>query len=362
MVEELEKVELKTFEEADGYAFPPSDIITFNELRSCADLYRMWQQEILILRPEYQREIVWKDDDQTRFIDSLIKQLPIPSLCFSLDSKTKRYQVIDGLQRMWSIIRFLEGKDWTLSKLEDIDPRISGQPVQAFLEAKSTLSAYRSQVQNFTLPVTIMRCDYSKKEHQEFIFMIFHRLNRLGSKLNNQEIRNCIFSGRFNDLLKELNKDPRWLGLNKMRKAEGHRFVTEEIILRFFAFHDRYLKYDGHLAGFLNTYMSDFRNVDDAFLLEKKSLFDTTVKVVFEQIFEKKMARKLSISVLEAVLVGVSLNHNHLAKLPTADIQKMYIQLLTKEEFSDDNLREGIAGKDKVIARLNIANKLFSGR
>jgi uncharacterized protein with ParB-like and HNH nuclease domain len=70
----------------------------------------MFKQGILNIQPEFQREIVWKGPAQTRFIDSLIKQLPIPSLCFSLDYKTQRWQVIDGLQRMASIIRFLGGE------------------------------------------------------------------------------------------------------------------------------------------------------------------------------------------------------------------------------------------------------------
>jgi uncharacterized protein with ParB-like and HNH nuclease domain len=69
----------------------------------------MHTQGILEIQPEFQREIVWKNPDQTRFIDSLVKQLPIPSMCFSLDYKAQKWQVIDGLQRMATIIRFLSG-------------------------------------------------------------------------------------------------------------------------------------------------------------------------------------------------------------------------------------------------------------
>ena len=43
-------------------------------------------------------------------------------MCFSLDYKTQKWQVIDGLQRMATIIRFLSGEKWTLSRIDDIDP------------------------------------------------------------------------------------------------------------------------------------------------------------------------------------------------------------------------------------------------
>src|SRR3954463_15998728 len=123
-IEELEKAE---FTDDDNSDLPPSDIVAYNELRSCADLFRMHTQGSLIIQPEFQREIVWKGPAQTRFIDSLIKQLPIPSLCFSMDYKTLRWQVIDGLQRIASIIRFLSGDpNWTLSRLEDINPELVG--------------------------------------------------------------------------------------------------------------------------------------------------------------------------------------------------------------------------------------------
>src|SRR5205085_7280272 len=170
MVTELEKLEEITFHEDDNSELPPSDIVAYNELRSCADLFRMYNQGILIIQPEFQREIVWKAPAQTRFIDSLIKQLPIPSMCFSLDYKTQRWQVIDGLQRMASIVRFLSGESWTLSKLEDIDPRISGQPTSKFVDWNSELHQFYTRVENLTLPITVLRCDYSKETHKLHIY------------------------------------------------------------------------------------------------------------------------------------------------------------------------------------------------
>lgn len=362
MVIKIETLEESTFEEDDSFELPPPDIVAYNELRSCADLFRMHVQGVLEIQPEYQRELVWKDIEQTRFIDSLVKQLPIPSMCFSLDYKTQKWRVIDGLQRMSTIIRFLSGSGWTLSKLEDIDPKISGKPIESFVDRNnSQLHPYFVGIENLTLPVTILRCDYSKRSHQNYIFMIFHRLNSGGAKLNNQEIRNCIYGGIFNKLLKELNQDPKWIEINMMKKSHGYRFIPEEIILRFFAFHDDYQKYTGRLAKFLNYYMADHRNPDKAFLTIKRGLFSRTVDLVYKSVFEGKPPKKLSTSILEAVLVGISLNLNFLESRPANSIKAMYHKLLAEEDFSEKKLREGIAGKDRVIARMNTAKRVFSG-
>ena len=358
----IEDLEEEALYEDDYPELPPPDIVAYNELRSCADLLRMHTEGILKIQPEFQREIVWKDKEQTRFVDSLVKQLPIPSMCFSMDHKTQKWQVIDGLQRIWSIIRFLTDSGWALSKLEDIDPKISGQPVSKFAERSSGLHSYYTRVENLSLPITILRCDYSNKSHTKYLFTIFHRLNSGGSRLNNQEIRNCIYSGAFNHFLKELNKNPQWMTINKMKRTTGYRFNKEEIILRFFAFHDSYDKYGGRLAKFLNEYMEKHRNSAGSFLGKKGKLFNRTVKVIFESVFDSKAPKKLSTTVLEALMVGISLNIDFIESQSAARIKAMYEKLLTQEEFSEERLKEGLSGKDRVTGRMSTAKRVFSGQ
>ncbi|OQY79667.1 MAG: hypothetical protein B6D41_22325 [Chloroflexi bacterium UTCFX4] len=361
MASEIDKFEEATFNEDDSDEVPPIEIVAYNELRSCADLFRMKTQEILDIQPEFQREIVWSDPSQTRFIDSLIKQLPIPSMCFSLDYKTQKWQVIDGLQRISSIIRFLSAEDWTLSKLDDIDPKISGKPISKFLDKDSELHLYYTRVENLTLPITVIRCDYSKKTHTNYLFTIFHRLNTGGMKLNNQEIRNCIYSGELNNLLRRLNKNQKWMKLNKMSKDTGYRFTKQELILRFFAFYDKYEQYNGRLAKFLNDYMADHRSPSPSFVDKKTEIFNRVVDLVYGTIFAGRIPTKLGISVLEAILVGVARNLEYVEKLPAMRVKAMYSRLLEQEEFSDEKLREGLAGRARVISRLNAATSIFAG-
>jgi hypothetical protein len=357
----IDQLEMDTFQQDDSSEHPPGDIVAYNELRSCADLFRMHLKKVLKIAPSFQREVVWKGPAQTRFIDSLIKQLPIPSMCFSLDYKTQEWQVIDGLQRISSIIRFLSpNSDWVLSNLEDVDPSIAGSAVSDFKKTPR-LRSYLARVENLTLPITVLRCDYSKRSHQNYLFTIFHRLNTGGLRLNNQEIRNCIYSGTFNTLLNSLNKNRSWKKINRMKKVSGYRFAKQELILRFFAFHDRHSAYAGKLAEFLNYYLSDNRNPPESFLAEKRDLFQRTVRLIFEKIFDKKSPGKLSLTVLEAVLIGVASNIESLTAAEATTVRKMYNALLKRNEFSEQTLSEGLSKTGNVLARIKAAKRCFAG-
>lgn len=180
---------------------PPMDVIAFNELRSTSDIVRLYTTKQLIIQPDFQRGIVWSNKDQSIFIDSLLKQLPIPSLCISLDIHTNKRLVIDGLQRISSIIKFLTDEDWKLSKTDTIDERISGKKVS---EIRNNDSQIIEIIENVVIPVTIIRCDYKNSSHMRYLYQIFQRLNSGGTRLLPQEIRNCIYNGNFNTKLKEI--------------------------------------------------------------------------------------------------------------------------------------------------------------
>src|SRR5262245_32254223 len=122
---ELKREQESTFTTEDReQPIPPENVVAYNELRSCADLNRMFVTQKLEIQPDFQREVVWKLPEQTRFIDSLVKQLPIPSMCFSLDVKTQKWKVIDGLQRMHTITSFLGTAEFKLANVDDIHPML----------------------------------------------------------------------------------------------------------------------------------------------------------------------------------------------------------------------------------------------
>ena len=357
--EELLDIENREFFEDDSADIPPNDIVAFNELRSCSDLVRMYKKKQLEIQPDFQRDIVWKNPAQTRFIDSLIKQLPIPSICISLDYKTNKRLVIDGLQRMQSIINFLTKNDWKLSKLDDIDSKISGKTVS---KIKDKYSGYYDRVENLTIPVTVLRCDYSKKSHMNYLFTIFHRLNTGGLKLNNQEIRNCIFNGKLNRLLKSTVEFENFRKLLELEPDKSYRFNYEELILRFFAFYDNLALYKGKLASFLNDYMDDNRDPSDQFCSEKRLLFERVVDLLYLRILESSRIPNISKATVEGLFVGIAHNINRLDDMCDEDLHGLYKQLREDELFSVERLKEGLSQKEKVVDRLERSIAIFAGQ
>ncbi len=356
----IDELETLSLSEDDSAELPPPDIVAYNELRSCADLFRMYSQGILQAQPDFQRDIVWRGPDQTRFVDSLVKQLPIPSMCFALDHRAQKWIVIDGLQRIATIVRFLEGGDWRLSKLDDIDPDIAGKSVAAIKTSSSSLHQYYTRVENLSIPITVLRCDFRKRSHMEYLFTIFHRLNTGGMKLNNQEIRNCIYGGSLNDLLRELDKSKAWRRINRMNEGDLYRFTKQEIILRFFAFSDGYKQYTGHLAKFLNSYMHEHQYASSDWIAAKRRSFLDATQFINERIFDRTVPTKLSITLLESLLVGVGLNLPGILQIDASEAKSRWRNLRVHEDFSDQAIREGLSKKARVVERLETAASVFS--
>jgi hypothetical protein len=354
---DLEELEKKQSEEDDSSEVPPSEIIAYNELRSCADIFRMYENEQLIIKPDFQRDVVWQNPAKTRFIDSLIKQLPIPSICISLDNQTQQRLVIDGLQRISTIINFLDlKKEFKLSVLDDIDGKISGKTNQQIKEKQNSLF---ERVENLTIPVTVLRCDYSKKSHMNYLFTIFHRLNTGGNKLNNQEIRNCIFHGSFNDLLKLLVKDSNFMKIYNINQYRTYRFLFEEKILRFLAFSKLFEEYKGKLANFLNDFMESYKEISVRDLDLIKDEFTKIHRLISEQISLPKNFNNFSKAIHEALYVGIQRNYESCASRSKSNLDSAFNNLIKDQFFQTDNLKEGLSQREKVIDRLTRSIEIF---
>lgn len=357
--EQLEKLEAEQLDMDDNNEIPPDDIVAFNELRSCADLLRMYKEGQLEIQPAFQREIIWSPIMQTRLIDSLVKQLPIPSLCISLDYKTQERFVIDGLQRIASIVKFLDvatTKEWKLAKLDDIDERISGK---TNLTIKSKYSDLFNKVENTVIPITVLRCNYSKKSHMEYLFTIFHRLNTGGAKLTNQEIRNCIYSGAFNDFLKQAVEYESYLKLFEIETDKKDRFANEELVLRFISFTYNHDKYKGQLSKFLNDFMDTYRKASSEKIEEFKKLFERTINLIYMKLLNSQPLPKLSKATTEALFVGVAINIEVLEQETNTQLQERFALLRQDELFAINNLKNALSDRNKVLRRIKKSIQIF---
>ena len=352
--QEREKEEEKS---ETGSALPPADIVAFNELRSCADIYRMYKKGQIDIKPDFQRGEVWTNRAQTLFIDSLMKQLPIPSLCISLDINSQKRLVIDGLQRISTIIKFLEedpDKDFKLCNTNQVDERISGKKVSQIRRDSPQLCEI---LENVTIPVTILRCDYTKKDHMHYLYQIFYRLNSGGNKLFNQEIRNCIYQGTFNNFLKEYVRSQDWLQFtnNTEEMVDKARFKNEELLLRFFALNDRFNIYSGNMSSFLNDYMDDNKNANEEMIRNYRNVISKVICIAMNinNISTSKNVR-------EAMMVGIAKNVDNLKDIDNVQINQLYTEMMQDPNFSAEELQDALSTRDKVRNRINAAIRIFS--
>jgi hypothetical protein len=350
----------KTFEEADKTEpVPPENIVAYNELRSCADLYRLYSSGKLEIQPDFQREVVWQAEEQSRFIDSLVKQLPIPSMCFSLDHKTQKWKVIDGLQRMTSIIRFLGAPAWKLSKLEDIHTLLRGASNADLRMGDEERKRLYALVEDVSIPITVIRCDYSQSSHMRYLFTIFHRLNSGGVRLTNQEIRNCIYTGWFNSLLKKVDGDSKdWASIRRRIWGRLDRFRSVEALLRLIAFGENLPAYNGNLAGFLNDYMSRMLQAPDLHGSALELKVRETVEIA-SRVLTHEPKGKLPLVLIEALLFGIYVNIDFIRAMPDLEVKSRFDQMRQDPVFSE-SARYAVTSLENVKTRLGLAKLKFS--
>ena len=154
-------------------------------------------------------------------------------------------EVIDGQQRLTTLVKFVSN-EFVLQKLQSM----------ASLNGK-LFENLATEQQEKILDTPIRSIVIDAAGNRDLRYEVFERLNRGSMIRNEQEVRNCVYRLPFNDLLGELETKTYW------RKAKGGdapegRFTERELILRFFAFADRFHQYAGGLEPFLNEYMGRY--------------------------------------------------------------------------------------------------------
>lgn len=218
----------------------------------------------LIVRPTFQRAFVWDAVRQSRFVESILLNIPVPNLFFAEDDdKTK--VVVDGQQRLTALHHFQENR-FALKGLESLSA-LNGKRFEDLTDRQQRI------FNNRTLRCLVI----SARSDSEIRFQVFERLNQGGVPLNAQEVRHCVYRGSLNDLLHDLAKDPNWLSISG-KDEPSPRMTDCELILRFLSFRERGKSYSPPLKGFLNGFMRDERHAGVDKLNEWKFAFQSTVR------------------------------------------------------------------------------------
>lgn len=153
---------------------------------SIYELLRKYKQDKLILGVSFQRRKVWDEKQKCELIESILMGLPLPIFYFKqLDNS--RYVVVDGKQRLSALFEYLSN-EFALKNLKILD----FLNTKKFKDLEDTLGIYQSQLEDFQIYSHVILPPTPDK----ILFDIFDRVNRGGTRLNKQEIRNALYQGK----------------------------------------------------------------------------------------------------------------------------------------------------------------------
>lgn len=217
-------------------------------------LYEKWKSDDLDLKPYFQRRQVWDQARQSRLIESVLLEVPLP-VFYLAETQEGTEEVIDGQQRLTALFSFLDN-EYELKGLKQLS-KFNGMSFKGLGKNKGLDKNIQRQIRNYALRTVT----FKKESDDDLRFEIFERLNTGAVPLNEQELRNCIYRGPYNDLLIQLSGDPNYMWLMGLKSPEK-RMRDVEYVLRFAAFyHATYLKYKPSMAQFLNADMKKYRNI-----------------------------------------------------------------------------------------------------
>ena len=260
--------------------FNTKDIKITPKTTSLDNIIKRLENEEIDLNPDFQRNGgLWDNSKMSRLIESIILRLPLPIFYFDISNNDK-WIVIDGLQRLTTIKRFIVDKNLKLTNLEFLK-EFQGKKFDD-LERNIRRTIEETEIVTYQMePQTPKEVRYS----------VFNRINTGGITLNPQEIRQAL--NQKNNGVKLLEEITKEKDFKNIVNVTSKRMVDRELVLRYIAFKKyNYRKLNQEkksLPKLLDETMEivdtiEFENNEYAVM--KTSLLKTLSNLI--EIFEKK--------------------------------------------------------------------------
>lgn len=256
--------------------YPLSSIRIEKGRMSLFEVKRQYEErKQLVLDPEFQREYVWTQKQKSELIESILMGIPIP-IVYLFQTRDARIQVVDGRQRIGAVIDFMNDK-FGLTKLKIM------KNIKKESKFKDLEPIQQRKIEDYQIDTYLIQPPTPERVK----FDIFDRVNRGGTKLNNQEMRNALYQGQSTKLLKELSK------LDSFKKATNNSIKPKQmkdryIILRFIGFYLYFSKqlddieYKGNIDDFLAEVMQCLNKTDSKVIVELRDIFDKTMQFAYK--------------------------------------------------------------------------------
>ncbi len=167
------------------------------EFRPFSWIFDLWKREQLDLSPPYQRRSVWPDRFRYEFVTTVLQDYPCPAIFLFEEIRPDGsfiYKVVDGKQRISTLISFVENR----IEIDDAYPvpELRGRYFDS-LDNENKLKVWR-----YSFSV-----EFIQQENETLINEIFNRINKNVAKLSSQELRHAKFSGVFITQLESISEE-----------------------------------------------------------------------------------------------------------------------------------------------------------
>lgn len=298
--------------------------------------------------PDYQRELIWKPKQQSRFIESILLDLPVPYLYVADVTSGEdegRIEVVDGSQRIRTLVRFMENA-FELQGLEVLD-KLNGFRFHDF-----TLSRQLRFRRKTMRMIELIEVDEEARRQ------LFDRLNSGGTNLTDMEKRLGSRDGPFMSFIRELAGSPKLISLCPISQVRQDHREYEEMVLRFFAYREKYQSFSKSVIDFLNSYLDEKNeNFDRTFYENQFNEMLDFVEKFLPHGFRKNASNNSVPRIrFEAISVGVSLAIGSGCTAPAS------LEWLDSEEFRILTRSDASNSRPKVIARIEFVQFSLLGQ
>lgn len=248
---------------------------------SIGELTNLYREGELIIRPEFQRFFRWSITQRSRFVESLLLGIPVPSI-FVSQAEGGKWELIDGLQRVSTILQ-LQGllKDEPILLLSGTKylPALEGRKWSAPSADESLSEAQRLDIKRSKIDVKIIKRESSAAAK----FDLFQRLNSYGSSLTAQEMRSALLvavSPEFFAWIERLASRQSFVACTLLSDRLIDERFDLELVLRFLVLHSK------PVSEITVTALKDFSQMLDDKSVELAMAYPSNI-VEMERVFNQ---------------------------------------------------------------------------
>lgn len=354
------------------------EVVTDAYSMSIGEFINLYRDNELDIHPNFQRLFRWDDFQKTRFIESILLNIPLPSI-FVAQNADGVWDVVDGVQRLSTIFQFVgvlkdsEGeivepfalqKTKAIPELEGIvwdKSKENGFPIDLQIDFKRT---------KISLNIVKRQSDITTK------YELFQRLNTGGSVLSDQEVRNCLMimaNKDFYQKMYEFANDEDFKNTTPLTDRKIDEQFRLELITRYMVgmYADLQAAKPSYtdLSNLLNDEIIKFCDNEQFNLEDEATIFYDTFKLLsrvtgensfkrYNSSLDKFQGAVLTTSFL-AISVGVASN---LEFIKTLDDEKILnkIKCIYKDQDFSSCFAQGIRPIDRFINLCQIGKSFFS--